>query len=146
MSDDEGRAAALRLANEHIGRRLAELRARRRLSLEEVGHRLGVSYQQVQKYEKGESQIAAARLVHLALVLDAHPREVLGGLPPEVHEALGFLRASAESAVARGLQEEQAAFGAVPAPEWAELQAAFLRIQDPKKRALVVELARTLAG
>jgi transcriptional regulator with XRE-family HTH domain len=145
MSDEANRNDALRLANAEIGRRLAELRARRRMSLEEVGSRLGVSYQQVQKYEKGESQIAAARLVHLALVLDAHPREVLSGLSPDVFEALGFLRA-AEPRAQAGMAEAQEAFGAVPAPEWDELKSAFLRITDERKRALLLELARSLAG
>lgn len=52
-----------------IGGRMRALRTMRRLSLEQVGERVGLSYQQIRKYESGENRISAANLYRVSQVL-----------------------------------------------------------------------------
>ena len=53
-----------------IGRRLRAVRRMRGLSMEQVAARIGVAYQQIQKYEAGSNRISASRLFELARLLD----------------------------------------------------------------------------
>jgi transcriptional regulator with XRE-family HTH domain len=53
-----------------VGARIRNLRLRNKLSQEEVGRRLKVSFQQVQKYEKGANRVGASRLSELAKIFD----------------------------------------------------------------------------
>ena len=53
-----------------IGRQLRALRLARSMSLSQVGGHLGVSCQQVQKYEAGLNRLGAARLYELAVLFD----------------------------------------------------------------------------
>jgi transcriptional regulator with XRE-family HTH domain len=54
-----------------IGRRVRTLRLQRGLSQTKLGDNLGLTFQQVQKYEKGVNRISAGRLQKIAEVLDA---------------------------------------------------------------------------
>ncbi|MDQ8726585.1 helix-turn-helix transcriptional regulator [Bradyrhizobium sp. LHD-71] len=53
-----------------VGARIRNLRLRNKLSQEEVGRRLNVSFQQVQKYEKGTNRVGAGRLSELAKLFE----------------------------------------------------------------------------
>ena len=61
----------------HIGIRISALRRERALSQEELADRISVSYQQVQKYEKGRTRISVSRLVDLAAALGVRLAELL---------------------------------------------------------------------
>jgi transcriptional regulator with XRE-family HTH domain len=52
----------------HIGQKLKEIRMLMRLSQEQVGELIGVSFQQIQKYEMGTNRISASRLYEFAQV------------------------------------------------------------------------------
>ncbi|MBO6834886.1 MAG: helix-turn-helix transcriptional regulator [Alphaproteobacteria bacterium] len=54
----------------HVGRRVREARAAKGLSQEKLGNLLGISFQQVQKYEKGANRIGSSRLWALANALE----------------------------------------------------------------------------
>jgi transcriptional regulator with XRE-family HTH domain len=53
-----------------LGRRIRVRRLEQHISQAELGDKLGVSFQQVQKYEKGVNRVGAARLQQIAIVLD----------------------------------------------------------------------------
>ncbi|MCJ2125287.1 helix-turn-helix domain-containing protein [Methylobacterium sp. J-077] len=53
-------------ADRAIGSRIAALRAAQGLSQTALGHAIGVSFQQVQKYEKGRNRVGASRLQMIA--------------------------------------------------------------------------------
>jgi|ERR1700686_5851224 transcriptional regulator with XRE-family HTH domain len=53
-----------------LGRRLRLRRVEQQMSQAELGAKLGVTFQQVQKYEKGVNRIGASRLQHIATALD----------------------------------------------------------------------------
>lgn len=62
-----------RSANEidiHVGQRLRLARILRGLSQDELGKEVGVTFQQIQKYERGTNRVSAGRLVALAKALD----------------------------------------------------------------------------
>ena len=63
-----------------IGERLSALRRLRRLSQKDLAAQSGISYQQVQKYEKGIDRIAASRLWTFSRVLDISPLYFFEGL------------------------------------------------------------------
>lgn len=67
----------------HVGARLRLLRAARRLSLEELGRRVGVTYQQIQKYETGANRISASTLFRLAQTFEMSPLYFFEGLEKE---------------------------------------------------------------
>ena len=76
--------AAARSANdvdEHVGRRLRKRRVARGLSQDALAKILGVSFQQLHKYETGENRISVSRLYQLGIVLDAPLDWFFEGLP-----------------------------------------------------------------
>lgn len=50
----------------HVGRKVREARATRNMSQEQLGKKLGISFQQVQKYEKGTNRVGASRLYEIS--------------------------------------------------------------------------------
>lgn len=72
-------------ADAHIGAKVREARMFRQLSQMDLGDRLGLSFQQVQKYEKGENRVAAGRLFEIARILGVAPAWFYEGLET-VHE------------------------------------------------------------
>jgi transcriptional regulator with XRE-family HTH domain len=106
------------------------------MSQEKLGERLGLTFQQVQKYEKGVNRIGASRLYDLSQVLGV-PIQFFYDEAPGQH---GEVHASptggpSESTITEFLNTR----------EGLELNKAFVRISDAKVRRAVVELARTLA-
>jgi transcriptional regulator with XRE-family HTH domain len=67
-------------ADLQIGQRIKELRSEAGMSQEELGRHLGVSFQQVQKYEKGSNRVGSSRLVKIAEAL-GRPVTDFYGLP-----------------------------------------------------------------
>lgn len=120
------------------------------LSQERLGELLGVSYQQVQKYERGANRIGSSRLHDLSRILSVPVSYFFESAEP----------APAAFAPAPGLAEGASAFafdGAPtfePAPEPSaaesrealELMRAFGRIGDPLVRRRLLELTRALAA
>lgn len=64
----------------HVGRKLKQIRTLRRFSQTDVATRLGLSFQQIQKYEIGSNRIAASRLFELAQIFDVSPAYFFDGL------------------------------------------------------------------
>jgi transcriptional regulator with XRE-family HTH domain len=60
------------------GRRIRLARLDRQLSQSELGAALGISFQQVQKYEKGTNRITVGRLEQIAIALKITPHELMG--------------------------------------------------------------------
>lgn len=61
-----------------LGERVRTLRIAKKMSQSDLGAKLGVSFQQIQKYEKGTNRIAAARLQEIAAVLEEPISALLG--------------------------------------------------------------------
>lgn len=123
----------------HVGTRVRLRRMLLGMSQEKLGEHLGLTFQQVQKYEKGVNRIGASRLFELAKVLgvpvqffyDEAPAGTHGSLEP----AMGFAEQPGESYVVEFLSSR----------DGMELNKAFGRIKDPKVRRTIVDLVRSLA-
>ena len=107
------------------------------MSQEKLGEMLGLTFQQVQKYEKGINRIGASRLFELANVLGVNVQFFYDEAP----ELIG------QTAV-QGFSEEGATDyvgGFLKSREGIELNRAFARIADPKVRRSIVDLVRSIA-
>ena len=65
----------------HVGARVRAQRLKLKISQIALGEKVGVSFQQVQKYENGTNRISMSRLVQIANVLGMHPTFFFVGLP-----------------------------------------------------------------
>lgn len=124
----------------HVGGRVRLRRMLLGMSQEKLGEHLGLTFQQVQKYEKGINRIGASRLFDLAQVLGVpvsffYEEAPLGGAPSSA-SAVGFAERPAETYVVDFLSTR----------EGLDLNKAFVRITDPRVRRSIVELVRSLAG
>ncbi len=103
------------------------------MSQERLGELLGLTFQQVQKYEKGLNRIGAGRLFDIARIL---------GVPIDYfYEALA-------GAPNRGFAENDASppvMEFVSSGEGLQLSLAFMRIKDSKVRKRVLDLVKSLA-
>lgn len=123
-------------ATNAVDRRLGQrVRARRLeigMSQERLAEILGVTFQQVQKYEKGVNRIAASRLFAIAAALELPVSRFFEGMP---------------SARGAGVAEPEADYLAdvMSTPEGMQLMALFASITNPKVRRRVLDLVRALA-
>jgi transcriptional regulator with XRE-family HTH domain len=109
------------------------------MSQEKLGEKLGLTFQQIQKYEKGINRIGASRLFDLSQVLGVPVQffyeEAPSGEPQPVM-AGGFAEKPAENTIVEFLRSR----------DGLELNKAFVRISDAKARRAIVELVRSLAN
>ena len=108
----------------HMGGRLRQVRASRRMSLEELGRRIGVTYQQIQKYETGANRISAATLFRIAEVFDTTPAYFFDGLSNRSAK-------TEEPATNRETLQSSVAFGRIPDPEVRHRLRALIDALDP---------------
>ena len=136
-------AANLRKPNPvdvHVGGRVRLRRMLLGMSQEKLGEHLGLTFQQVQKYEKGANRIGASRLFELAGILGVGVQfffEDLQGQGNGTENGLagpGFAEGGGEDHLAEFLGSR----------EGIELNRAFLRISDPKSRRAILDLVRSL--
>ena len=67
--------------DKHVGERVRLRRIMLKMSQTELGNKIGVTFQQLQKYEKGANRIGASRLYQLAQILNVPPGFFFEGLP-----------------------------------------------------------------
>jgi transcriptional regulator with XRE-family HTH domain len=121
----------------HVGSRVRLRRMLLGMSQEKLGEHLGLTFQQIQKYEKGINRIGASRLFDLSKVLAVPVQFFYEELPMAGGDAAGgFADRPAESYAVEFLSSR----------EGLELNKAFARITDPRVRRSIVELVRALAG
>jgi transcriptional regulator with XRE-family HTH domain len=122
----------------HVGNRVRLQRMLIGISQEKLGERLGLTFQQVQKYEKGINRIGASRLFELSRVLGVPVQFFYEDAPvsgTQQNSTPGFAERSSDSHV----------FEFLSSREGLELNRAFSRITDPKVRKSVLDLVRSLA-
>jgi transcriptional regulator with XRE-family HTH domain len=127
----------------HVGSRVRLRRTLLGMSQEKLGEALGLTFQQVQKYERGLNRIGASRLFDLARVLDVPISFFFDDMPGESPPAAGHVVRSRLP----GLAEAQAGFDDdhLQRRETLELVRAYYRIPDPAVRKRIFELIKSLA-
>jgi len=122
----------------HVGSRVRYRRMIIGMSQEKLGEKMNLTFQQIQKYEKGTNRIGASRLFQLSKILD---------VPVGYFFEDAFSSASSSSAH-HGLHEpEQEGFllDFLNTREGLDLNKAFAKISDPKVRRRVIDLVRALS-
>lgn len=122
----------------HVGRRLRQRRMLLGLSQERLAASLGLTFQQIQKYERGANRIGAARLFDLSRRLEVPIGYFFDGLQdpgPDSGEAEGAAP-----------QADPPPAAVAPRREIADLIRAYYRIKDPRMRGCMLELCRAMAA
>jgi transcriptional regulator with XRE-family HTH domain len=111
------------------------------MSQEKLGEAIGLTFQQVQKYERGANRIGASRLFDLSRVLDVPVSFFFDDMPVDQESYPLDQAASAEV-------ERQAGFEPDPMAkrETLELVRAYYRITDPQVRKRIFELTKSVAN
>ena len=98
MIDKQNIRAKQRNITKQVGKNLRVLRLAKGLSQTELGDALGVSFQQIQKYEKGTNRLSAAALCQIAEILQVPILSFFKGVADEEPAENDFLRGSFEMA------------------------------------------------
>ena len=125
----------------HVGSRVRLRRTLLGMSQEKLGEALGLTFQQVQKYERGVNRIGASRLFDLSRVLDVPIGFFFDDMPPEMGGA-----ARSRFGLSGGFAEAQDGFDddTLHRRETLELVRAYYRITDPSVRKRVFDLIKSL--
>jgi len=123
----------------HVGSRVRLRRMVIGMSQEKLGEKMGLTFQQIQKYEKGTNRIGASRLFQLSQIMDVPVQFFFEDAPAAYANRQGALAGFAES------KTEAFLLDFLNSRDGLELNRAFVKITDPKVRKRVVELVRALS-
>lgn len=119
----------------HVGSRVRLRRTLLGMSQEKLGAALGLTFQQVQKYERGTNRIGSSRLYQLSRILDVPVSFFFDDMPGEMrHKQAGMGEGGESSFDQEDLSKR----------ETLELVRAYYRIQQPSVRKRVFELVKSL--
>ena len=122
--------------DKHVGSRVRMRRMMLSMSQEKLGDALGLTFQQVQKYEKGANRIGASRLQQISHILQVPVSFFFEGAPsPPAQTATGFSEAPSPAYVSDFLATS----------DGLALTKAFVRIKDAKLRRRIVDLVEQIA-
>jgi transcriptional regulator with XRE-family HTH domain len=133
-------AAEIRLPNPvdlHVGARIRLRRRMQGVSQEKLADALGLTFQQVQKYERGANRVSASKLYEIAAALRAPVAYFFDGLADPTGELDGVRVAAAS--------EESTVHSFLMTPEGLELAKLFPNIAPGQVRRRLLELVRSLA-
>jgi transcriptional regulator with XRE-family HTH domain len=122
--------------DKHVGSRVRMRRMMLSMSQEKLGDALGLTFQQVQKYEKGTNRIGASRLQQMSGILQVPVAFFFEGAPRLAGDAKNFTGAPSPAFVSEFLATS----------EGLALMKAFLDIRNAKLRRSIVHLVEQIAG
>jgi len=105
------------------------------LSQEKLGESLGITFQQIQKYEKGTNRVGASRLQAISAILNVPVSFFFEDAPGSSNQA-GFAEDNEATYVVDFLNSN----------EGVQLTRAFTKISDPKVRRKIIDLVKSLAA
>ena len=122
----------------HVGSRVRLRRMMQGISQDKLGEELGLTFQQVQKYEKGVNRIGASRLYDIARVLDVPVQFFYDDFGDGPETMIGFAETNPKA-------EERADFmQLLSTPEGMQLCRAYAAIKDYQVRRRVLDLVKAL--
>jgi transcriptional regulator with XRE-family HTH domain len=117
----------------HVGSRIRMRRQLISMSQEKLGELLGITFQQVQKYEKGSNRISASRLFYAAKILGVPVQAFFEDLPGTEGDS-GFSESNEQNSVMSSMMNA----------EGIKLAKAFHDADNTNKRKLIATLARCI--
>ncbi len=138
-SDKESRPSPIDV---HVGTRIRLRRTLLGMSQERLGDSLGLTFQQVQKYERGVNRVGASRLFDLSRVLDVPISFFFDDMPDSLAANFG----GGPNRRSSGMQDAADGFGddTLSRRETLELVRAYYRITDPSVRKRVFDLIKSM--
>jgi transcriptional regulator with XRE-family HTH domain len=123
--------------DKHVGARVRMRRMMLGMSQEKLGDALSLTFQQVQKYEKGTNRIGASRLQQISHFLQVPVSFFFEGAPDiSANGSADMIEAPSPAYISDFLASS----------DGLALTKAFMRIQDPKLRRRIVDLVAQIAG
>ena len=122
--------------DKYVGSRVRMRRIMLGMSQEKLGEALGLTFQQVQKYEKGTNRVGASRIQQISEILQVPVSFLFEGGPSGTGNAQGMAEGPSPSYVSDFLATS----------EGLALTRAFTRITDAKLRRSIVELVEQIAA
>jgi len=122
--------------DKHVGSRVRMRRMMLGMSQEKLGDALGLTFQQVQKYEKGTNRIGASRLQQISHILQVPVSFFFEGAPNLTGRPEGMGEAPSPAYVSDFLATS----------DGLALTKAFMRIKDSKLRRRIVDLVEQISG
>jgi transcriptional regulator with XRE-family HTH domain len=122
--------------DKHVGSRVRMRRMMLSMSQEKLGDALGLTFQQVQKYEKGTNRIGASRLQQISLILQVPVAFFFEGAPAPPGRPPGLGEAPSPAYVTDFLATT----------DGLALVKAFMRIENSKLRRRLVDLVEEMSG
>jgi transcriptional regulator with XRE-family HTH domain len=122
--------------DKYVGSRVRMRRIMLGMSQEKLGEALGLTFQQIQKYEKGTNRVGASRIQQISEILQVPVSFLFEGGPSGTPSTGGFSEGSSPSYVSDFLATS----------EGLALTRAFTRITDAKLRRSIVELVEQIAA
>lgn len=121
----------------HVGSRIRLRRTMLGMSQEKLGEALGITFQQIQKYEKGTNRVGASRLQNISTILNVPVSFFFEDAPGDPSTGQpGMAEANSSNYVVDFLSSS----------EGLQLNRAFIKITDPKVRRKLVDLVKALAA
>jgi transcriptional regulator with XRE-family HTH domain len=137
-----GKASMSNPVDEHVGGRVRFRRTLLGVTQQQLAEGLGVTFQQVQKYEKGANRIGSSRLYDLSTILDVPVGYFFDEMPEAVKE-----RSPARMLQARDInfaEEIENQEPRVTKRETLELVRAYYKVKDPALRKRMLDMTRAL--
>lgn len=122
--------------DKHVGSRVRMRRMMLNMSQEKLGEALGLTFQQVQKYEKGTNRIGASRLQQISSILQVPVSFFFEGAPSVGAPVPGMSDAPSPTYISDFLATS----------DGLALTKSFMRIKDQKLRRRIVDLVEQIAG
>ena len=113
----------------HVGQRIRDKRNERGMSQTEVANALGVTFQQVQKYERGTNRVGASRLFDLSRILSVPIQYFFAGLNNQ----------------STPIEKEDDNVIHLMKPDTVELVEAYYKIENPQVRRLILSTIRSIS-
>jgi transcriptional regulator with XRE-family HTH domain len=123
--------------DKHVGSRVRMRRMMIGMSQEKLGDSLGLTFQQVQKYEKGTNRIGASRLQQISQILQVPVAFFFEGAPALPGD---------DAAAMNGAPSPSFVSDFLASSDGLALTKSFTRIKDAKLRRRIVELVEQIAG
>ena len=125
----------------HVGSRVRLRRTLLGMSQERLGEAIGLTFQQVQKYERGANRVGASRLYDLSRVLDVPVSYFFEEISSDVASAADARRGGLDEAPSPSYEPDP-----MMRRETLELVRAYYRIGDPQVRRRLFDLTKAIAN
>lgn len=120
----------------HVGSRIRLRRNMLGLSQEKLGESLGITFQQIQKYEKGTNRVGASRLQAISAILNVPVSFFFEDAPGSTTPGTGSFGEDSEATYVVDFLNSN---------EGVQLTRSFTKISDPKVRRKIIDLVKSLA-